>query len=284
MHLALRAPARAWFEHLRDQLCTAFEAIETEAGSSTRFERHPWSRPTEDGSDGGGGVISVLRDGRVFEKIGVNVSTVTGEFSPEFASQIPGAETDPRFWASGISVVGHPRNPWAPTAHMNTRLLITTKGWFGGGGDLTPMLIDTPHAAEDAALFHASFRQACDQHDPAYYERFSEWCDRYFFLPHRGERRGLGGIFYDRHDTGDAEADFAFTRDVGSAFLDAYPAIVRRRMDTEYTDAERTLQLQRRGRYVEFNLLYDRGTLFGLRTGGNIEAILMSLPPMASWP
>jgi coproporphyrinogen III oxidase len=284
MHLALRAPARAWFEHLRDQLCAAFEALEIECNSDARFERHPWSRPTEDGSEGGGGVISVLRDGKVFEKIGVNVSTVTGKFSPEFASQIPGAETDPTFWASGISVVGHPRNPWAPTAHMNTRLLITTKGWFGGGGDLTPMLIDTPHAAEDAALFHASFRQACDQHDPAYYERFSEWCDRYFFLPHRGERRGLGGIFYDRHDTGDPEADFAFTRDVGSAFLDAYPAIVRRRMDTEYTDAERTQQLHRRGRYVEFNLLYDRGTLFGLRTGGNIEAILMSLPPMASWP
>ena len=283
-HLALRDPARVWFEHLRDRLCDAFEALETESGSPARFERHAWSRPTEDGSDGGGGVISVLRDGAVFEKIGVNVSTVTGSFSPEFASQIPGAETDPRFWASGISVVGHPRNPWAPTAHMNTRLLITTKGWFGGGGDLTPMLPDTPHAAEDAALFHASFRQACDLHDPAYYERFSEWCDRYFYLPHRGERRGLGGIFYDRHDTGDAEADFRFTRDVGSAFLDAYPAIVRRRMTTDYTEADRLRQLQRRGRYVEFNLLYDRGTLFGLRTGGNIEAILMSLPPMASWP
>ncbi len=283
-HQALREPARAWFELLRDRLCDAFETLEAEAGSRARFERHQWARPTEDGSDGGGGVIAVLRDGAVFEKIGVNVSTVSGAFSAEFADQIPGAEQDPRFWASGISLVGHPLNPWAPTAHMNTRLLMTTKGWFGGGGDITPMLTDTHEAAEDAALFHASFRQACDAHDPAYYDRFSAWCDRYFFLPHRNERRGLGGIFFDHHDTGDADADFAFTREVGSAFLDAYPAIVRRRFSSDYGEAERALQLAKRGRYVEFNLLHDRGTLFGLRTGGNIEAILMSLPPMASWP
>ncbi len=282
-HSALRGPARAWFELLRDRVCAALERLEAEAGSQARFERHPWTRPTEDGTDGGGGVIAMLH-GAVFEKVGVNVSTVWGTFSPEFAAQIPGAEDDPRFWASGISLVGHPKNPWAPTAHMNTRLLITTRGWFGGGGDISPMLIDTQEAAEDAALFHASFRQACDAHDPAYYDRFSAWCDRYFTLPHRGERRGLGGIFYDHHDTGDAEADFAFTRDVGSAFLDAYPAIIRRRHAAPFTDAERNTQLARRGRYVEFNLLHDRGTLFGLRTGGNIEAILMSLPPLAAWP
>ncbi len=283
-HSSLKQPARLWFEQLRDDLCAAFESLEREAGSSAVFERRPWTRPTEDGADGGGGVISVLRDGAVFEKVGVNVSTVAGVFSPEFAASIPGAATDPTFWASGISLVGHPRNPWAPTAHMNPRLLITTRGWFGGGGDITPMLIDTHEAAEDAALFHTSFRQACDAHDPAYYERFSRWCDEYFFLPHRNERRGLGGIFFDHHDTGDAEADFAFTRDIGSAFLDAYPAIVRRRTGAPYSDAERETQLIRRGRYVEFNLLHDRGTLFGLRTGGNIEAILMSLPPLASWP
>ena len=283
-HSQLRDDAQLWFEDLRDRLCHAFQSLERDAGSSERFERRPWSRPTEDGSEGGGGVISVLRDGAVFEKVGVNVSTVAGRFSPEFAAGIPGAESDPRFWASGISLVGHPRNPWAPTAHMNTRLLITTRGWFGGGGDITPMLVETSEAAEDAALFHTSFRQACDAHDLDYYSRFSDWCDRYFFLPHRNERRGLGGIFFDHHDTGDAAADFAFTRDVGSAFLDAYPAIVRRRHAMPYTEAQRATQLIRRGRYVEFNLLHDRGTLFGLRTGGNIEAILMSLPPLAAWP
>ncbi len=283
-HQAVREPARLWFELLRDRLCTSFESLENGSGSSARFERREWLRPTDDGSDGGGGVISVLRDGAVFEKVGVNVSTVWGAFPSEFAGQVRGAGQDPRFWASGISLVGHPRNPWAPTAHFNTRLLLTTSGWFGGGGDITPMLTDTPQAAEDAALFHAGFRQACDAHDPAYYEQFSAWCDRYFFLPHRGERRGLGGIFFDHHDTGDPEADLAFVRDVGNAFLDAYPAIVRRRVTAEYGEAERARQLERRGRYVEFNLLHDRGTLFGLRTGGNIEAILMSLPPLAAWP
>ncbi|HTW71133.1 MAG TPA: oxygen-dependent coproporphyrinogen oxidase [Acetobacteraceae bacterium] len=298
-HEALRKPARAWFEALRDRLCAAFEAIEAEAGragvgndgrygappaSQARFARTPWSRPTPDGADGGGGVISLMRGGNVFEKVGVNVSTVWGEFSPEFRAQIPGAAEDPRFWASGISLVAHMASPRVPAAHFNTRMLITTKGWFGGGGDLTPMRPDTPEALVDAGDFHAAFRAACDRHDPRYYETFKAWCDRYFFLPHRNEPRGAGGIFFDRHDTGNAEADFAFVRDVGEAFLDAFPRIVRRRMFEPWTEAERAHQLVRRGRYVEFNLIHDRGTLFGLKTGGNVEAILMSLPPLVAWP
>ncbi len=283
-HAALKAAARAWFEALRDRLCAAFEAIEDAAGGRPgRFVRTPWARPTRDGSDGGGGVISLMR-GQVFEKVGVNVSTVWGEFSPEFRTEIPGAEIDPRFWASGISVVAHMRNPMVPAAHMNTRLLITARGWFGGGADLTPMRPETPDAIADAAEFHAALRAACDRHDPGYYPAFKAWCDRYFFLPHRNEPRGAGGIFFDHHFSGDAEADFAFTRDVGTAFLDVFPRIVRRRMDRPFTAADREHQLVRRGRYVEFNLLYDRGTLFGLRTGGNVEAILMSLPPEVRWP
>nr|WP_241771098.1 oxygen-dependent coproporphyrinogen oxidase [Acidisphaera rubrifaciens] len=287
-HIDLREAARAWFESLRDRICAAFEAIEDDrpdpdAGPAGRFERRPWDRPTEDGTPGGGGVISLMR-GQVFEKVGVNVSTVWGTFSPEFRAQIPGAAEDPRFWASGISLVAHMRSPRVPAAHFNTRMLVTTQGWFGGGGDLTPMRLETPEAQADAATFHAAFRAACDRHDPGYYPRFKAWCDRYFFLPHRGEPRGAGGIFFDHHATGDAAADFAFTRDVGEAFLDAYPAIVRRRMAEPWTPAEREHQLVRRGRYVEFNLIHDRGTLFGLKTGGNVEAILMSLPPEVRWP
>jgi coproporphyrinogen III oxidase len=289
-HEALKPTAKAWFERLRDQICAEFEAIENahDAGPLSdspagQFERTAWSRPTEDGQEGGGGIMSVMR-GRVFEKVGVNVSTVWGEFSRDFRAQIPGAAEDPRFWASGISLVAHMQNPLVPAAHFNTRMLVTTKGWFGGGGDLTPMRLETEQAREDAADLHAAFRAACDRHDPGYYETFKAWCDRYFYLPHRQEPRGAGGIFFDHHATGDADADFAFVRDVGDAFLDAYPRIIRRRMRQPWTAADRDHQLVRRGRYVEFNLIHDRGTLFGLKTGGNVEAILMSLPPEVRWP
>jgi coproporphyrinogen III oxidase len=282
-HRMLQEPARLWFEALRDQLCTAFEAIEDEFSCNTepgpgRFEQKAWTR-----NGGGGGVMSVMH-GQVFEKVGVNVSTVCGEFSPEFRAQIPGAANDPRFWASGVSLVAHMRSPRVPAAHFNTRMLVTTEGWFGGGGDLTPMRLEQSEAIEDAAEFHAAFRAACDRHDPGYYPAFKGWCDRYFFLPHRNEPRGAGGIFFDHHRTADVARDFAFVRDVGEAFLEVFPRIVRRRMHEAWTADEREYQLIRRGRYVEFNLIYDRGTLFGLKTGGNVEAILMSLPPEVKWP
>ena len=288
-HEALKPAAEAWFERLRDQLCARFEEIESEQDGPLaerppgRFAATAWTRPTPDAIPGGGGQMRLMH-GRVFEKIGVNLSTVWGEFSEEFRAQIPGAEHDPRFWAAGISLVAHPQSPRVPAAHFNSRLLITTRGWFGGGGDLTPMVLDAANARSDAADFHATLRAACDRHDPAYYRDFSAWCDRYFYLPHRNEPRGAGGIFFDRHDTGRPEADFAFVRDVGEAFLDAYPRIVRRRMRESWAPAEREHQLIRRGRYVEFNLIHDRGTLFGLKTGGNVEAILMSLPPEVKWP
>jgi coproporphyrinogen III oxidase len=292
--------ARAWFETLQQQILDGLESIERDCPVSFAGEADPgtgrfaistWARTDHSGEPGGGGRMAVLR-GKVFEKVGAHSSTVYGAFAPEFAKQIPGAEADPRFWASGISVIAHPWNPHAPTVHMNTRFVVTSKAWFGGGADLTPMLARRRGSDDpDTSTFHAAMRAACERHgEVAPYEKYKTWCDDYFFLKHRNEPRGIGGVFFDYLNSGEDrdnsnwDADFAFVRDVGTSFLAVYDAIMRRNFTTPWTPADREEQLVRRGRYVEFNLLYDRGTIFGLKTGGNVDSILSSLPPLVRWP